>query len=160
MPYQKLAQEARPLLLKGLPRSKVLKQFAHMNLISNYEDSAYKFKNVTKLQLIFKKMNAYGHMGARKFLQTNLKTISFHNPQLPIVVERVECATKEEQMKCPSILKVSFADGTTKTVDCKSKQHQDIMKELVELTHAEKVPESEIPVMSYEAYQDRLEKKD
>ncbi|QPG74037.1 hypothetical protein FOA43_001356 [Brettanomyces nanus] len=159
MPYQKLAENLRPLFLKGLPKSRVLKQFAHLNLIANYENSAYKFNNVAKLELIFKKMNAYGHMGARKFWENNLKTVCFHNPQLAIEVQRVDCATKEEQMKCPSLLKVHFNDGQIKTIDCKSKQHQDIMKELVDLTNAEKVPEDQIPVFSYEVYEDRMGRK-
>ncbi|VEU21844.1 DEKNAAC102822 [Brettanomyces naardenensis] len=151
MPYQKIAENLRPLLIKGLPKSKVYKQLAHLNLIANYEGSAYRFNDVSKLELIFKKMNAYGHMGARKFWMNNLRTINFHNPQLPIEVHRVECATKEEQMNCPSVLKVYLKDGQIKSIDCKSKQHQDIMKELVELTKAEKVPEEEIPVLKDEA---------
>ncbi|KAF6011453.1 hypothetical protein HII13_002462 [Brettanomyces bruxellensis] len=158
MPYQKLADSARPLFLKGLPKSRYERQFAHLNILANYKDSAYKFDNVGKLQLIFKKMNAYGHMGARKFWTTNLRTICFHNPQLPIEVQRVDCPTKEEQLKCPSILKVYFKDGKTRKIDCKNKQHDDIMKELVQLTHAVKIPESEIPIFSRRSYEERIAK--
>lgn len=155
MPYQKIPKALRPLYLKGLPSSPILRQAAHLDLISNFKNSAYKFDNVSKLQVIFKKHNAYGHMGMRQFWKCNLKTITFHNPELPIEVQRIECATKEEQLKCPSIIKVTFQDGTTATLDGKDKHSDDIMTELVTITKAEKVPAENI-VLYTEKLADRV----
>jgi large subunit ribosomal protein MRP49 len=155
MPYQKIPKALRPLSLKGLPASRTLKQAAHLDLISNYKNSAYKLDNVSKLQIIFKKHNAYGHMGMRQFWKFNLKTLTFHNPELPIEVQRIECATKEEQLKCPSVIKVILKDGTISTIDGKDKQSDDIMNELIKLTNAEKVPEESITLYTTKV-QDRV----
>ncbi|KAG7807556.1 hypothetical protein KL921_004314 [Ogataea angusta] len=130
-----------------LPASRLTRQRENLNLIANYKDSAYKFPQVSKLHLIFKSHNAYGHMGAKQFWKWNLRTICFHNPDVNIEVTRVNCPTKEEQLKCPSVLKVVYADGREKKIDCKHKHSDDIMKELVELTQAVKCPEDEIPVL-------------
>lgn len=148
MPYQKIPKALRPLYLKGLPESRLLKQANHLDLISNFKNSAYKFANVNKLELIFKKHNAYGHMGMRQFWKFNLKTISFHNPELPIEVQRIECNTKDEQLKCPAIIKVLLKDGKIKTIEAKDKHSDDIMNELIEITQAEKVPEDEITLFT------------
>lgn len=155
MPYQKIPKALRPLYLKGLPASRTLKQATHLDLISNYKNSAYKFSNVDKLELIFKKHNAYGHMGMRQFWKYNLKTISFHNPELPIEVQRIECETKDEQLKCPAVIKVTLKDGKVETVEAKDRHSDDIMNDLIKLTNAEKVPEQEIPKV-LESVQDKL----
>ncbi|KAG0675387.1 hypothetical protein C6P40_001724 [Pichia californica] len=144
MPYQKIPKALRPLYLKGLPESRVLKQANHLDLISNYKNSAYKFNNISKLELIFKKHNAYGHMGMRQFWKFNLKTISFHNPELPIQVQRIECATKDEQLKCPAIIKATFKDGKSSIIEAKDKHSDDIMNELIKITNAEKVENESI----------------
>lgn len=147
MPYQKIPKALRPLYLKGLPTSRTLKQATHLDLIANYPHSTYKLpQTVSKLQVVFKKHNAYGHMGMRQFWKYNLKTITFHNPDVAIEVQRVECATKEEQLKCPSVIKVHYNDGKVDTIDGKDKHSDDIMSQLVELTKAEKIPEEEIPL--------------
>ncbi|ESW98248.1 hypothetical protein KL918_004006 [Ogataea parapolymorpha] len=142
-----LPKASRALFLKDLPTSRLTRQRENLNLIANYKDSAYKFPQVSKLHLIFKSHNAYGHMGAKQFWKWNLRTICFHNPDVNIEVTRVNCPTKEEQLKCPSVLKVVYADGREKKIDCKHKHSDDIMKELVELTQAVKCPEDEIPVL-------------
>ncbi|KAH3669432.1 hypothetical protein OGAPHI_001553 [Ogataea philodendri] len=144
---KQLPKASRALFLKNFPASRFARQTQNLNLIANYKDSAYKLPEVSKLHLVFKNHNSDGHMGARKFWKWNLRTISFHNPELNIEVTRVECPTKEEQQKCPSVLKVVYADGRESKIECKDKHSDDIMKELVELTKAEKCEESEIPVV-------------
>ena len=69
MPYQKIPKALRPLYLKGLPSSRTLKQASHLDLIANYPNSAYVLpKEVAKIEVLFKKHNAYGHMGMRHTL--------------------------------------------------------------------------------------------
>lgn len=149
MPYQKIPKSLRPLYLKGLPASRILKQANHLDLIANYKNSAYKLpETVSKLQVIFKNHNAYGHMGMRQFWKFNLKTLSFHNASVPIEVQRIECATKDEQLKCPGVVKAYFADGRVETVQGKDKHSDDIMAELIKVTNAEKIPESEIALFT------------
>lgn len=145
MPYQRMPSALRPKYLKNLPSSRFLKQATHLDLISNYKNSAYAFPDVAKLQLFFKKHNAYGHMGMRQFWKFNLKTIAFNNPELPIEVQRIECETKEEQLKCISLIKVTLKDGKEITVQGKDKHSDDIMQELVKVTNAEKIDPATIP---------------
>ena len=147
MPYQKIPKALRPLYLKGLPQSRTLKQANHLDLIANYKNSAYKLPEVESLQVVFKRHNAYGHMGMRKFWKFNLKTISFHNPDLPIEVQRVECETKDEQLKCPCIIKAHLKNGKVETIDAKDRHSDDIMKDLIKVTNAQKVPQEEIPLV-------------
>lgn len=80
----------------------------------------------------------------RKFWKENLKTIYFHNPELPIEVKRIECPTKDEQLQCPCLIKVHFKDGKVENVDGKDQHSSKIMQQLVEVTGAEKVPAEEI----------------
>lgn len=149
---------SRPLFLKGLPNSRVLKQYANLNNIANYPNSAIKLSNdISKIELIFKKLNSNGHMGIKQFWKYNLRTINFHNPSIPINVMRVDCKTKEEQVKCPSIINIVYANGEKKTLDCKNKLSDDIMKEFTELTNSEKVPENEIPILKTESLTDNIE---
>lgn len=147
MPYQKIPKALRPLYLKGLPESRTLKQANHLDLIANYKNSAYKLADVEKLQLVFKRHNAYGHMGMRQFWKYNLKTISFHNPELPIEVQRVECETKDEQLKCPCLIKAHLKGGKVETIQAKDKHSDDIMKELIKATNAQKIAHEEIPLV-------------
>lgn len=150
MPYGRIAKELRPLYVKGLPTSRVWKQLARFNEIANYEGSAYQFPQVDKLELVFKNHTAYGHMGARKFWRNNLPTVNFHNPDMGIEVKRVQCETKEQQHQCPSVLKVHFKDGNVKEIDCKDRQHADIMTELVDVAKGVAVPDEQIPKFEYE----------
>ncbi|ODV86060.1 hypothetical protein CANARDRAFT_7421 [[Candida] arabinofermentans NRRL YB-2248] len=154
----RIPNNMRPLFLKGLPSSRVLKQYANLNDIANFQNSAYKFPKVSKLELTFKKMNAYGHMGARQFWKYNLRTITFHNPQLNIDVKRVDCETKEEQLACPSVLTVHFQNGSKKTIDCKNVHSSEIMNQLIEISDAIRVPKEEIPILTQEGHEERLAK--
>jgi large subunit ribosomal protein MRP49 len=144
MPYQKIPKALRPLYLKGLPASRALKQAHHLDLISNFENSAYKLNTVDKLEVIFKNHSAYGHFGMRQFWKYNLKTVYFHNPDLPIEVKRIECATKEEQLQCPCIIKVHLKDGKVETIEGKDKHSSTIMQQLIDLTDAEKITSEEL----------------
>lgn len=149
MPYQKIPKALRPLYLKGLPSSRTLKQASHLDLIANYPNSAYVLpKEVAKIEVLFKKHNAYGHMGMRQFWKYNLKTLCFHNPTVPIEVMRIECDTRDEQLKCPALIRTHFRDGTMATIDGKDKHSSAIMEELVKVTSAQRVPESEIPLVA------------
>lgn len=139
MPYQKIPKTLRPLYLKELSNNPMKRHNFHLESIKGYENSHYVLKNVSALELIFKAHNAYGHQGARLFWKNNLKTIQYHNPTLPIQVQRIECETKEDQLKCPAILKVTLNDGTTKAIDCKNAFHKEIMKELIAEVDAELV---------------------
>ncbi|GMG20816.1 unnamed protein product [Ambrosiozyma monospora] len=133
-------------------QARVLKQFSYLNKIANFPNSAYKLPQVKRLELVFKQHNAYGHMGARKFWLENLKTINFHNPKVEIDVKRILCETKDEQLKCPSVLKVYFEDGKTQQIDCKNKRSGAIMEELVKITEAEKVDDADIPVLTIDSF--------
>lgn len=139
MPYQRIPRALRPAYLKNAPVNPAKRHTAHIDAIRGFENSNWELKNVTKLDLVFKAHNAYGHQGAKLFWKHNLKTLQYHNPSLPITVQRIQCDTKEDQLACPAVLRITLADGTTKSVDCKNAFHGDIMNELLALVEAEKV---------------------
>ncbi|GMM27651.1 mitochondrial 54S ribosomal protein [Martiniozyma asiatica (nom. inval.)] len=139
MPYQKLPKHLRPLAMRSLPSAPVPRQTAHLAAIREYPESAVQFNNVSSLSLVLKAKNSHGHQGAKLFWKHNLKTVAYWNPALPINVTRVNCITKEEQEKCPAILKAVLKSGEEVVIDCKDRQHQDIMKELFEKAQGEKV---------------------
>ncbi|CDK29646.1 unnamed protein product [Kuraishia capsulata CBS 1993] len=135
-------------MYKELPKRRFARQAAHLNMISNYPNSAVKLPStVASLELTFKTNIENGHAGIKNFWKYNLKTIQFHNPQLPISVRRIKTADEEESRKCPSVLKINMLDGGSQTIDCKSKRSEAILQEFLELTKAESIPEDEIPVV-------------
>ncbi|AOA63936.1 54S ribosomal protein, mitochondrial [Komagataella phaffii CBS 7435] len=130
-----------------LPTGRFTRQFARLNNIANFPNSAVRVPaTVNRLELVLKQNVQQGHMGLHQFKKWNLPTIQFHNPELCIVVKRVKVESKDEALKVPASLVINYTDGTSKTFDCKNKRSEDIMTQFIDLTGAEKVPDSEIPV--------------
>ncbi|ODQ56723.1 hypothetical protein WICANDRAFT_107655 [Wickerhamomyces anomalus NRRL Y-366-8] len=128
-------------MFPGLTASRFTRQITRLNLISSGPGSVTVGQNVKNVELLFKRLNTDGHMGARKFWRENLPRVQFHNPALPIQVTRVEVANASEHAKVPAILKVTYADGKTAQVDVKNKHSSDILNDFINLTGAKPAKE-------------------
>ncbi|KAK9496157.1 hypothetical protein V1508DRAFT_407828 [Lipomyces doorenjongii] len=102
--------------------------------------------NVEKMTLTFKKLNSYGHMGARKFWRLYLPKIQFHNPNLPISVIRTEASTEAEHKAAPSTLTISFKDRTPVVLNFKNKHSDSILRDVVSATRAAPVKDTTPPL--------------
>ncbi|KAK9333779.1 hypothetical protein V1520DRAFT_331726 [Lipomyces starkeyi] len=98
--------------------------------------------HVESMTLTFKKLNSYGHMGARKFWRLYLPKIQFHNPNLPISVIRTEATTEVEHKAAPSTLTISFKDRAPVVLDVKNKHSDSILRDFVSATSGEPVKDT------------------
>lgn len=134
-------------MFKGLPTSRLSKQVTRLNHIANYPGSALSMpSDIVGIDMVFKKLNKYGHMGARQFWKFNLPTIQFHNPNLLISVRRIDTENDQEARKVPAKLTLKFQDGKEKTIDCIDKHSSQILKSLTEISQATPVARKNIPL--------------
>ncbi|KAI9644293.1 hypothetical protein NHQ30_007649 [Ciborinia camelliae] len=103
---------------------------------------------VTKIQLDFAYGSA-GHLGPRHFWRNCLPRLKYHNPAVPMTVNRVTDtsvdATLTIHFTTPSPTagtptpSTSTSKTYTKTIDCKHRSDNDILFDLMDLTKAQKV---------------------
>ncbi len=134
-------------MFKSLPKGNVSRQVARLNNISFGPGAIKVPSNVVEIDLLFKIMNKDGHMGARKFWQQNLPQIQFHNPNLPIKVQRVRVEKPEDHARIPATLTIKFNDGSEQTINCKYRHSNEILEDFIDKTRASKVPVTEIPLI-------------
>lgn len=147
-------------MIQQLPKTRIARQLARINNISNNPPAALKLsKNLSSVNLTFKFKNNGGHMGIRKFWQLYLPTIKFYNPSLIVNVTRISLVEKDSKLdkasmykiendlklieKCPANLILNFNDGSSKTLDCKNKHSDDILNEFKSSVDHEPVSEEQ-----------------
>lgn len=133
--------------MSALPKSKIPRQLARLNVISSGPGAVRVPADVKSVNLSFKFQNSHGHMGPRKFWQANLPQIQFHNPTLPISVNRTYANSLEEHASIPAVLSIKFENGSEKSVNVKNKFSLDILEDFIRLSGATKVPLEEQPVL-------------
>ncbi|KAK9370805.1 hypothetical protein V1509DRAFT_614774 [Lipomyces kononenkoae] len=102
--------------------------------------------NVDSILLTFKKLNSYGHMGARKFWRLYLPKIQFHNPKLPISVVRTDATTEAEHKGAPCTLTIGFTDRSPAVLNIKNKHSESILKDIISATRATQVKDTAPPL--------------
>ncbi|KAK9248012.1 hypothetical protein V1506DRAFT_530478 [Lipomyces tetrasporus] len=102
--------------------------------------------NVENMTLTFKRLNSYGHMGARKFWRFYLPKIQFHNPNLPISVIRTDATTEAEHKAAPSTLTISFEDRAPVVLNVKYKHSDGILQDFISATRAAPVKDTTPPL--------------
>lgn len=137
-------------MFKDLPKSRILKQIARLNLIAGTPQTAYKLgPEIKKLELILILKNVFKPAaGLKHFWRKNLPVLKFHNEHVDFVATRVRAHTKEEVAKVPSKIIVHGTDGSKKDIDCIFSSHSDILAKVVEATKAIPVEAAEIPVLA------------
>lgn len=93
----------------AIPKARIPRQIYQLNKISRGPAAVRLPPNVQSINLSFKAQNANGHMGPRKFWREFLPQVQFHNPNLPISVNRIHASTPKEHKTLPAILKVQFS---------------------------------------------------
>lgn len=137
-------------IVDSLPRNnKLLKQITRLNQIAGLPETAYRFgPNLRKLEVVIYSKGILSHAaGLKKFWKLNLPTLKFHNEGVDFVVTRVRPTTREDFNKIPLEVRLHQEDGSVSKVDCVNKDNSAILREVVELTKAEQVPEESIPVV-------------
>lgn len=136
-------------MFKDLPKSRILRQIARLNLIAGTPKTAYKLgPEVKKLELILILKNVFKPAaGLKHFWRKNLPVLKFHNDHVDFVATRVRAKTKEEVAKVPSKIIVHGTDGSKKDIDCIFTSNSEILAKLVEVTKATPVEAAEIPVI-------------
>lgn len=136
-------------MVRGAPTSKILKQIWRLNQIAGTPKTAFRFpQTVAKFELILLLKNVWGRsLGLKHFWRHNLPTLKFHNEDLSMTVTRVKAETKAEIASVPSKIVVHYTDGTKTDLSCANKRPEDILRDLVKLTNATAVPESDIPLV-------------
>lgn len=137
-------------MFKDLPKSRILRQIARLNLIAGTPETAYKLgPEIKKLEIILILKNVYKPAaGLKQFWRKNLPILKFHNDHVDFVATRVRAQDKEEVAKVPSKIIVHGTDGSKKDIDCLFTSHSDILAKLVEVTQATPVDAAEIPVLA------------
>lgn len=137
-------------IVDSLPRNnKLLKQITRLNQIAGLPETAYRFgNNLRKLEVVIYSKGILGHAaGLKRFWKLNLPTLKFHNDNVEFVVTRVRPTTREDFNKIPLEVRLHQEDGSVNKVDCVNKDNSVILREVVELTKAEQVPEEQIPIV-------------
>lgn len=137
-------------LVQALPRNnKLLRQITRLNLIAGSPATAFRFgPSLKKLEVVIYSKNVMGHAaGLKKFWKLNLPTLKFHNDNVDFVVTRVRPTKREDFNTIPVEVRLHQQDGAVTKIACLNKDHEQILREVVESTGASLVPEEEIPVM-------------
>lgn len=141
-------------MFKNLPTSKVLKQIARLNNIAGTPETAYKFDpKYKKIELLLIQKSVHGpSIGLKKFWRQHLPTLKFHNDDINFTLTRIHTETKEDLKKCPAKIIVYDEANQKIELECANKQASDILNELVKLTSAQPVPETQIPTIRAPQY--------
>ncbi|KAF2766038.1 hypothetical protein EJ03DRAFT_354280 [Teratosphaeria nubilosa] len=95
-------------------------------------------KDVTRLHLRFARHIEGGHMGPRKFWRHELVRLQYHNPSIPMTVDRSASSTD------PATLSIHFApDDRVQTIDMKNRSNSEILERLQQITKATVVEPTE-----------------
>lgn len=137
-------------MFKDLPRSKLLKQIARLNLIAGTPKTAFKLgPQVKKVELFLLHKNIFvPGAGLKKFWRQNMPVLKFHNDDVDFVTTRLIAENKEEVAKAPTKIIVHNKDGSSTEFDCALKTNSQILNELVKVTEGVKVSEENIPVIA------------
>lgn len=136
-------------MFKNMPKSRLLKQIARLNLISGTPETAFKIDptKYSKIELLLAESRGDGKsVGLRKFWKHNLPTLKFHNDDIDFVVTRVAAETKDEEALVPVKLLV-YGTAETKTFNVASEHSDNILEQLVKYTNAKSIPEEELPTI-------------
>lgn len=125
------------LAMNTLPRG-VQRQISGLNALTSGIGAVKLPEGVQRLELRLNRYVNQSNAGAKRFWRSELPPIQFYNPQIPISVRRFEPSNARK-----SELIIDFRDGTTKTVSTDNKPNSQILSELVELTGAQPVTETE-----------------
>ena len=102
----------------------------------------------SRLRLSFASRNANGHMGPRKFAQSYLSQLAFHNPTLAITVERIpfDAEADPKNLHRPATLELYTGTQPTPAVelDVRGLHSDEILQRLLERTKA-------VPVVTEDA---------
>lgn len=131
----------------ALPKSRVPRQLAFLNRIARGPGAVKLPSNIQAINLAFKFQNSNGHMGPRKFWRENLPQVQFHNPSIPISVQRKWATNNEEKSSIPATLTILFSDGSQKSVNVQHKHSSDILAQFIEITGATPVPLEDQPLL-------------
>lgn len=145
-------------LVQALPRhNKLLRQITRLNLIAGTPSTAFRFgPSLKKLEVVLYSKNIRGHgAGLKKFWKLNLPTLKFHNDNVDFVVTRVRPNKREDFDTIPLEVRLHQQDGAVTKIACRNKDHEEILREVVESTGASSVPEIEIPVVR--RYKNKIE---
>jgi len=123
--------------MNSLPRG-VQRQVAKLNSITTGAGAIRFPSEVSRLELRLNKFVTPQSIGAKHFWRQDLPPIQFYNPQIPISVRRFDSENARK-----SELIVEYKDGSTKVVPAENKPQSEILKELVKLTGAFEIQESE-----------------
>lgn len=136
-----------------LPTNKILRQIARLNLLAGKPQLAYKFDDKYKaLELIVLSKNNYlKTAGIAKFWKYNLPILKFHNDDLDFIVKRVRPETKDDIKNFESALVVRSTDSEPIVIKCNDKSPGRILEELVKVTNARQLKQSEIPLIEVPA---------
>jgi large subunit ribosomal protein MRP49 len=98
--------------VKSIPKSGISRQLAKLNLLASGPGSVKLPPSISRLNLKFQKGGiASGHLGAQRFWKDMLPRVQFHNPQLPISVQRYSKESTETGEK--PVLTVIFGGYST-----------------------------------------------
>ncbi|ODV90669.1 hypothetical protein CANCADRAFT_24324 [Tortispora caseinolytica NRRL Y-17796] len=138
-------------MFKGLPTTRNGRQIARLNALVSGPGALKTPDNLRAMKLIFKLDNKYGHMGARKFWRTHAPVIQYHNPNLQILVTRIETNTDEEAIKVPAKMVLEYDESSGMKpveIDIKSKMSDEILELFRSAAKATEVPAEDIPVFT------------
>ncbi|KAK9241027.1 hypothetical protein V1525DRAFT_393488 [Lipomyces kononenkoae] len=121
-------------------------QVAFLTRLSTGKGALRLPSNVENILLEFKKLNSYGHMGARKFWRLYLPKVQFHNPNLPVSVVRTEATTEVEHKAAPCTLTIAFKDRSPVVLNIKNKHSDSILRDFVSATRATQVKDTTAPL--------------
>ncbi|KJX94145.1 50s ribosomal protein mrp49 [Zymoseptoria brevis] len=93
-------------------------------------------KDVKRIHLSFAPRMNGGHMGARKFWRHELVRMKYHNPSVPMSVERSELQDGPAVMSVHFAAKDGEASDRVESINMKSYTNSEILDALINLTKA------------------------
>ncbi len=115
-------------------------QAKKLSLLKQGPGAAIVPPSIKSIHVTFSRRNADGHMGARKFVQTNLPRISFHNPQIDIQVNKIRPKdTKNEGI--PAKIEIHGLSENPTIMDVQHHHSDEICRQLLSKLKAVAVEE-------------------
>ncbi|CAK7903105.1 hypothetical protein CAAN1_16S01134 [[Candida] anglica] len=134
-------------MFKNLPKSRLLKQAARLNMIAGSAENAYKFgPKFTKMEIfLINQTPQKASIGLKQVWRQHLPTLKFHNEAFEFVLKRVNVANAEEAEKCPAKINLYDASNNKTELDCRYKSESEILQEILKVTGATAVKPEDIP---------------
>lgn len=121
--------------------TRIARQISRLNAIAQGPGAIRLPKEINGLHIAFRLKHSSYDKGAQAFTKGPLKQLQFHNPQIPMSVEKYETSERTPQV----IIKLN--DGTEKVLDVKKQSSEEILNQLIERAGGETISESEIPII-------------